>query len=247
MVTKKQSVADAIEEQIESGDLGRGDKLPTERDLAAKHGVSREAVRAAMQILADAGQIESRQGSGWYVRNLRRLRFPLHTIDAGRAKATADIWDTFVEGQGRTGGSALTVDPAAVPPERIRRKLRLGPDDLVVRRHRIRFVDDEKWMISIGWWPRWLAKGTAIEGNENRSLLTLAIELGHGQVASENEVSARMPTAEEANTLSTGRGVPVMEMLTTGWDAAGKPIRVTEDVFPAHRFILVFEHDWSTK
>lgn len=245
MVTKKQAVADTIEEQIVSGTLEPGRRLPPERELAAKHGVSREAIRAAMQILAALGRIEARQGSGWYVRDLRRLRFPLHTIDARRAKAPADVWDTFVESQGRCAGAELDVDPAAIPPEHIRRKLRLDHGEPAVRRHRVRFVDREKWMLSTGWWPRWLAEGTLIESSQSCSPLSIAIELGHGQATSENEIGARMPTTAEAHTLSTGSGVPVMEMLTIGWNAAGKPIRVTSDVFPAHRFLLVFEHDWT--
>jgi GntR family transcriptional regulator len=244
-MSKRQAVADAIQEQIASGDLQPGDKLPTERELAAKHGCGREAVRGAMHLLAETGQVEAIQGSGWYVRELRRLRFPLHTIDARRAKAAADVWDTFVEGQGRTAGNLMTVDPAVAPPEHIRRKLRLERGELAVRRHRIRLVDREKWMLSTAWWPRWLAKGTKIETPEQCSPLSVAVELGHAQVTSENEIGARMPMAYEAETLSTGRGVPVMEMLTTGWDAKGKPIRVTSDVFPAHRFLLVFEHDWT--
>lgn len=244
MGTKKQAVADAILEGIESGELPPGSKLPTERDLAAKHGTSREAVRGALHLLAETGQITSTQGSGWYVRQLDPIRYPLHTIDAGRASATADVWDTFVNSLGRTAGSELQVEPAVLPPENIRAKLGLPLGELTVRRRRVRFVDREPWMISTAWWPRWLAKGNEIESPRQCSPLKIARELGHRQWKSENEIGSRMPTAEESAELDTGRGIPVMEMLTTGWDAGGRAIRCTADIFPAHRFLLVVQHDW---
>ena len=245
MPTKKQAVVDAITEAIASGELLPGDKLPTERALAAKHTASREAVRGALHSPAETGQVTATQGSGWYVRKLDQLRYPLHTIDAGRASATADVWDTFVSSHGRTAGNELQVDPAATPPERVRLKLGLEIGELAVARRRIRFVDREPWMISTGWWPRWLADGTDIESSKQCSPLKIASELGHAQADSENEIGARMPTGIEDDELKIGRGMPVMDMLTTGWNAEGRAIRCTADVFPAHRFLLVVSHNWS--
>lgn len=242
---KRHRVVEAITERIVSGELLPGDRLPPERELAAELGVSRETVRGAMHQLAENGQLTSKQGSAWYVRDPRRLRFPLHTIDARRVDAPADVWDSFVEAQGRQGGAILTVDPRATPPEFIRRKLEIPKGEPAVRRHRIRFVDGEKWMISTGWWPLWLAENTPIEGDGSCSPLSLAITYGHGQVVSEAEVGSRMPTAGEAETLDTGRGVPVMDVFTTGRDADGRAIRCTADVFPAHRFLLVFQRNWA--
>ncbi|MCI4663894.1 MAG: FadR family transcriptional regulator [Neomegalonema sp.] len=43
-------------------------RLPTEAELARKHGVSRPIVRTALSRLRDDGIIESRRGSGSYVR-----------------------------------------------------------------------------------------------------------------------------------------------------------------------------------
>ena len=53
--------------QIESGDLAPGDRLPTEHQLAAAHGVSRTVVREAMHQLTSRALVVSRQGSGVFV------------------------------------------------------------------------------------------------------------------------------------------------------------------------------------
>ncbi|MDQ1289032.1 MAG: GntR family transcriptional regulator, transcriptional repressor for pyruvate dehydrogenase complex [Actinomycetota bacterium] len=57
-------VLDRIEEQIASGRLRAGDRLPAERDLAAALGVSRVAVREAMRVLQAMGLITQGTGSG---------------------------------------------------------------------------------------------------------------------------------------------------------------------------------------
>jgi GntR family transcriptional repressor for pyruvate dehydrogenase complex len=53
--------------QIGSGVLRPGDRLPTEQQLAASHGVSRTVVREAMHQLKSRGLVVARQGSGVFV------------------------------------------------------------------------------------------------------------------------------------------------------------------------------------
>lgn len=50
------------------GHFQSGDRLPPERTLAENFGVSRSSIRKAIQMLADKGLLESRQGDGTYVR-----------------------------------------------------------------------------------------------------------------------------------------------------------------------------------
>jgi GntR family transcriptional repressor for pyruvate dehydrogenase complex len=57
-------VLDRIEEQILTGELRVGDRLPPERDLAALLGVSRSAVREAIRALQTQGVLHSMVGNG---------------------------------------------------------------------------------------------------------------------------------------------------------------------------------------
>jgi DNA-binding FadR family transcriptional regulator len=62
-------LVDALAEQIRSRALNPGDKLPTESEIMAEHGVSRTVVREAISGLQAAGYVETRHGVGTFVLN----------------------------------------------------------------------------------------------------------------------------------------------------------------------------------
>lgn len=57
-----------VRELIERGELGPGDRLPAERELALRVGVSRPSVRAGLRALAAMGVVQSRHGAGTFIR-----------------------------------------------------------------------------------------------------------------------------------------------------------------------------------
>lgn len=73
---RRRSVPDDVFEQlvaeVTGGGLGAGEPLPSERRLAEVLGVSRPAVREALQRLAQAGLVDVRQGDATTVRDFRR-------------------------------------------------------------------------------------------------------------------------------------------------------------------------------
>jgi DNA-binding FadR family transcriptional regulator len=70
----KRSLVDQALEQlrwrISEGRWAIGERLPTEPELAAELGISRNTVREAMRVLAFSGLIEIRQGDGSYLRSM---------------------------------------------------------------------------------------------------------------------------------------------------------------------------------
>src|SRR5919197_4934732 len=57
------AIADQIRQAIVSGQLGRGDRLPPERELAEQFGVSRVTVRDGLRALEAMGLIDVRVGA----------------------------------------------------------------------------------------------------------------------------------------------------------------------------------------
>ena len=64
-----EQVVEQIQDGIRRGTLVPGQRLPTERDLGETFGVSRAVVREALKVLSAMGLVESRQGSGTFVRS----------------------------------------------------------------------------------------------------------------------------------------------------------------------------------
>lgn len=60
-------IVSMIEDLIASGKLSAGERIPAERDLAEKFGVSRNTVREAIKALSEKAVVVSRRGAGTFV------------------------------------------------------------------------------------------------------------------------------------------------------------------------------------
>jgi GntR family transcriptional regulator, transcriptional repressor for pyruvate dehydrogenase complex len=72
-ISLSEQLAQSLETTIRKGKIGVGEKLPTESALVNEHGVSRTVVREAFSRLKTLGLIETRQGSGAFVKRLSPL------------------------------------------------------------------------------------------------------------------------------------------------------------------------------
>eukprot|EP01035_Chromulina_nebulosa_P003205 gene3205-4360_t len=107
-----QQVAAAVAEAIRRGDYVPGQRIPSERELADLHKVSRPTIREAMIALEVVGVVRSRHGSGIFVVDNPQLDAPTIGLDIGafelylprdlfpvlrrqqiRARADALVWD----------------------------------------------------------------------------------------------------------------------------------------------------------
>jgi GntR family transcriptional regulator, transcriptional repressor for pyruvate dehydrogenase complex len=57
-----EEAVEQIAEKVKAGDLHVGDRLPSERDLAAQMRISRPTLREAVKVLSEAGVLEVRRG-----------------------------------------------------------------------------------------------------------------------------------------------------------------------------------------
>src|SRR5690349_19851886 len=118
-------IATHLREAIRRGELGAGDKLPSETELINHYGVARMTVRQALAELRAEGLVVPEHGRGVFVRArppVRRLasdRFARRHREAGKAAFLAEA-----EGLGRPTVDEIHVSEVA-PPDRIRELLRL--------------------------------------------------------------------------------------------------------------------------
>lgn len=93
-MNKTDRAAAALLEMIRSGRFSVGDRLPTENELVDELGVSRSAVREAVQSLSFAGVLRVKQGGGTFVTDLepaRLLRSATLALDLSGPATLAEL------------------------------------------------------------------------------------------------------------------------------------------------------------
>ncbi|MDH3498523.1 MAG: GntR family transcriptional regulator [Acidimicrobiia bacterium] len=159
MSCKYLTIADDVRSQILSGTLRPLDRLPTEGELSARHGVSRGTVRRALAELADEGLIRSLQGSGSYVASTSPMSryFSLSSFDE-EMRALGHVPTT------RVLAAEITTSPIHA------RRLRLSPHASLIRIRRLRLADNVPMALEERVMPPTLCPGILDEDLEHQSL-----------------------------------------------------------------------------
>ncbi|MGE5575795.1 MAG: FadR/GntR family transcriptional regulator [Syntrophothermus sp.] len=90
-----QDIVDQIQKLIAEGKFKVGDQLPPERELAERFMVSRTSVREALQTLELMGLLESKHGSGRFVKavTIDSIVQPLASVLVARADLMMELLD----------------------------------------------------------------------------------------------------------------------------------------------------------
>lgn len=85
---KYRQLLQLLRQQILSGELAPGERLPTEEELLQHYGLSRGTVRKALEQLAAEGLVSTVQGSGTYVSATHPNAVPFRFADCAAGAAT---------------------------------------------------------------------------------------------------------------------------------------------------------------
>lgn len=241
-----EKVYNSLRSQIDGGQLPPGATVPAETKLATQHQVSRQTVRAALTRLQQDGMITQGRGSrGRQVRDRTPLVWQLSEYERGERRDSSttghDDWAASVHEQGRTPRQEVTVSIEAASPK-IAAALQIEPGALVVRRERVRYVDDRPYQLSTSFFPEEIARDTLLMEQQDVAVQGgILRHIGYPQIHLRDEIMIRMPTAVEANRLDLPMGTPVGEHRRTGYGEDGQPVRHMVTVFPGDRHYLVYE------
>jgi GntR family transcriptional regulator len=232
-------IADEMRERIRRGEYQPGEKLPSERTLATQFSAARNTATAALSILQREGLVDRRHGSGWYVRASRPLlrlgsnRYS-HTL---REQTGLSPFRAEVAKQGRSARVDCTSITRSQPPARVAHRLGVDPDEQsVIRRENWYFADSEPVQVGVTYIPLDVAGDSVLATSADMgkgSLYARFQDRGHCITRIREEISARMPTPEEAQRLQIPEGVPVIAVMHTGINQSGRPFEVTEFVMRA--------------
>ena len=212
--------------------LKPGDRLPTEAQLAAEHGVNRHTVRRAIESLAQSGLVRVEQGRGTFVAEdmldyevLPRTRF-----------------SEWVRRQSREpSGEVLHVRTVAASAA-VAAGLGVARGDLVVSYERLGLADGLPVGLTSHHFPAGRLPGIqdALERHPTITAALAAVGVAN-YVRRTTRVGARMPTAAEGALLRVSRSRPVLVCENVNVDDAGVVVEFGVSRHPSTRVQVVFE------
>ncbi len=198
-------------------DLAPGDRLPGDHELCATFDVSRTVVRQALAELETEGVIVRVKGRGTFVA-------PQKTSEHLVQSLTGLYEDVAARGSHlRSQVRRQEVVPA---DEQIATQLELEPGAPVVVVERLRFVDDEPWVLATTYLPDGVAPGLVDEDLSDQSLYALLeqrydVRLTHGRRGVEAAVAGTALAAD----LAISPGDPVLVLRSTSY-AGDRPVEM---------------------
>lgn len=225
-----QEIADDLRRRARTA--SPGSLLPSESELSAEFSASRVTVRRALELVRDDGLISARQGFGWIVSTepIRQSLERLGTIES------------HVETSGRNAARKVIEFSFESPPPHVRELL--GPGK-VLRVQRLNLADGEPFAVVTVWCPAEIGQQFSMADVERRPFYELIdVEL-RGATQTIGADSAEQPAAD---LLGVPVGSPLLRCRRVTTDRAGKPVLVSEHLFPAHRteFVVELPHDEPT-
>lgn len=238
-------IAGDLRRRIESGELGPGSQLPTELELREQYEASRNTIRDALRWLITRGLIETRPGQGTFV--LEKIHPFVSTLAAADDTELAFVSEVTAKGRNPTSTNPRVEIQQA--NELISTALGLESGATVLSRHQQRFIDGTPWSLQTTFYPMRFIEAGAVrliqaEDIAEGAVRYIARKLGVKQVGYSDKIAVRSPNQVETTffRLPDDGRVAVVELLRTGFDENGEPLRLTVNVFPADRnqFVINF-------
>jgi GntR family transcriptional regulator len=193
--------------ELKTRELAPGARLPGDHELCDAYDVSRTVVRQALSELETEGVIERVKGRGTFVaqrktgeRLVQSLTGLFEDVEARGSHLRSDV-------------RRLEVVPA---DEQVAQSLDLELGASVIVLERLRFVDEEPWVLVTTYLPFEIAPGLLTDDLENQSLYGLleqkyGVQLRYGQRA----IEASIAGAALARNLGVSPGDPVLVLRST--------------------------------
>jgi GntR family transcriptional regulator len=220
-------VVNSVQQRIEDGTYAPGTAIPSETQLMAEFDTSRPTIVRALGILQQDGWIESQQGKGRFVKGRPN---PTAQQTADRARELLD--------QGENADVMLLRVGAVMAPTRAAAALDLEADTPVILRRRLVNAEVGPIELSTIYIPVELSAGTEVS---RKSPLADGIlrHLAHRKDIvfdhATERISARLPSAEEAELLKITEQDAVLTILVTVFDRTGHPQLAIDALIPANR------------
>lgn len=217
----------AIKQDIESGVLEPGAKLPAEPELARIYGAGRHSIRRAVIELGKAGLLSVEQGRGTFVQSRPRLKYAIGSRTRMRRNMGAQGVDVTSE--------LLGVDHCAAPT-RVAAALGLVEGAAVIATRRRSFADGVP--VSFGTLFHDAARFAEFPARREAMGSVTAVYASFGiqdYTRASTQIHARPAQSDEAQMLNQHPDMPVIVVQSIDAGLDGGPISYGEVIWSAAR------------
>lgn len=225
MPSRRQTIADDLRNQITTGELKAGERLPSETTLASRYGVSTSTLRGALALLQSEGLVEKTHGKGNFVGLASRR----HTyIGGSRTRSENSRIDPTLRVTVRT--TRLQAQGHLVP------LLRVPANTELTQFLCIHNEGPSPHSLARIYVPCDLPpKGLPCEPRSCRAFGPKLAEYCPPPTEIRERLTARLPTHEEAESLRIGSTLAVLDITRVTIDSTGRVIEAALLVLASHR------------
>ena len=213
--------------RIESGEVGVGDRLPSEADLVAEFGVSRTTARRALDELRRQGLVRREPGRGTFLAS-PRLRSNLAYLHS---------FSEEIERWGCTPGVRLISQEERAADEEVAAWLGVEVGERVLFVRRLGLADDRPVFVCNSYLPT--SRFPALKDADYRtvSLGRLLEERTGRQIEHVRQwIGAATAVEDVAESLEIPAGVPVLEIRRITCVTGNEPVEAVEAYFHPGRY-----------
>ncbi len=213
--------------RIESGEIGVGDRLPSEADLVSDFGVSRTTARRALDELRRQGLVRREPGRGTFLAS-PRLRSNLVYLHS---------FSEEIERWGYTPGARLVSREERAAGEEVAARLEIEVGERVLFVRRLRLADERPIFVCDSHLP--VGRFPALEDADYGAIsLSRLFEERTGRKVEHSRqwIGAATATPDVAGLLEIPAGVPVLEVRRITLVTGDAPIEFVEAHFHPERY-----------
>lgn len=219
-----------IKKTIEAGTWSVGDRIPSERELSLKFGVSRMTLRQAIQTLVEEGILERHVGSGTFV-SRQKVQEKMSGVTS---------FTELTKAQGKVPSSRTVSYLITTPSLSESEKLQLKEGQKVLRMERIRFADEVPICFEVATLPYDLIKDYEREQITSSLYHTLE-ENGLMTGRAQQTVTATCASERIADYLDIKRGSAILRLRQVTWLKNEQPFEYVRTQYVGDRFEFYLE------
>lgn len=225
-----QRIARWVEDQIGSGALQSGDRVPSERQIADELGASRMTARQALKSLEKRGLVETRIGRGVFV---------AHPFIEKESRTLHGFTEEMQRGGRKVSSVVLDAGIGAADAE-VARGLDIAEHTLVHRLVRVRLVDAEPLAMERTEIPVALAPGLLAKTDFSKDSLYRVLRDVYDVIPTEAEETVRADLADTTavSALHVLPTDPVLRFTRRTFDSSGRPLEYVRSVYRADCFTM---------